>query len=198
MKLTGKSFSSKFCSYKLHGFIWQGHWEFLLPHPKPIWFKSKRGVQAAWTWSEMFYWMTLPISKPDYRPPFIRWKCKLFLCVGLFFLRIFECIKKSLGTNHCNLIIMASIRTLLQFDKKIKNEDKKNTWFPQCPFDKVTFCVAQTILVLLLKSVLGLQFITISIRHDLGLADLPVSSKFSSSSIWSIILVLIIPVFYIS
>jgi len=93
---------------------------------------------------------------------------------------------------------MASIRTLLQFDKKIKNEDKKNTWFPQCPFDKVTFCVAQTILVLLLKSVLGLQFITISIRHDLGLADLPVSSKFSSSSIWSIILVLIIPVFYIS
>jgi len=37
MKLTGKSFSSsKVCSYELQGFIWQGHWEFLLPHPKPI------------------------------------------------------------------------------------------------------------------------------------------------------------------
>lgn len=100
---------------------------------------------------------------------------------------------------------MAGIRTLLQFDKKIKNEDKKNTWFPQCPI-KATFCVAYTILLLLLKSVHGLlspSACVYMIRHELGLVDLfrsrlIVTSKVLPSSVWSVILVLIISVFYIS
>lgn len=84
--------------------------------------------------------------------------------LGLFRRSISEYIK-NLGWNHCNLIILASVRMLRHFDTESKECEQHKCIVPTYVRLMITaaFSFVSTILLLLLKFLLWLQFLIIII-----------------------------------